>query len=199
MPSLELFTPTRTRLSTASVVNAAIELVDEQGRSALTLAAVAKRTGVATPSLYKHISSLKSLQQKVSARVTGELAQVLSSAVAGRSGQNALRCVAHAYRDYALTHPGWYSMTQSVPDIEDPEHVAAGQQAVNAMFAALLGYGLGGDDAVDATRLLRSALHGFVSLEVDDGFGLPQDVERSFDRLISALHVSLSNWGEVAE
>jgi AcrR family transcriptional regulator len=198
MPSVRLSVNPRTRLSTASVVDAAIELVDQQGRGALTLAAVAKRTGVATPSLYKHVSSLESLQQKVSARVTGELAHVLSTAVAGRSGEDALRWVAHAYRDYALAHPGRYSMTQRVPDAQDPEHLAAGEQAVNAMVAALRGYGLDGDDAIDATRVTRSALHGFVSLQVDDGFGLPQDVGRSFERLISALHLSLSNWGEVA-
>ena len=198
MPSVQLSASPRTRLSTASVVDAAIELVDQQGRCALTLAAVAKRTGVATPSLYKHVSSLESLRQSVSARVTGELASVLSTAVAGRSGEDALRWVAQAYRDYALAHPGRYSMTQHVPDAENPEHLAAGEQAVNAMVAALRGYGLNGDDAIDATRVTRSALHGFVSLQVDEGFGLPQDVGRSFERLISALHVSLSNWGEVA-
>jgi AcrR family transcriptional regulator len=184
-------------LSTASVVEAAVALVDEQGQTALTLAAVAGRTGVATPSLYKHVRNLEALRQKVSARVTAELARTLSTSVAGRSGQDALRSVAHAYRDYATAHPRRYPMTQRVPDIEDPEHVAAADQAVQAMFAALRGYGLDGDEAIDATRVTRSALHGFVSLEVDGGFGLPQDVGRSFERLVSALHVSLNDWAKV--
>ena len=65
----------RAGLSTASVVDAAVELVDERRRGVLTLAAVASRTGVATPSLYKHVRNLEALQQKVSARVTAELAQ----------------------------------------------------------------------------------------------------------------------------
>ncbi len=188
----------RVGLSTASVVDAAIELVDGAGPAALTLSAVASRTGVATPSLYKHVRNLEALQQKVSARVTAELAQALSAAVAGRSGQQALRAVAHAYRDYALTHPGRYPLTQRVPDAEDPEHVAAGEQAVQAVIAALRGYGLEGDEAIDATRVTRSALHGFVSLEVDRGFGMPQDVGRTFERLIAALHISLTGWKRVA-
>jgi AcrR family transcriptional regulator len=188
----------RPRLSTASVVDAALDLVDEEGMGALTLAAVARRTGVATPSLYKHVDSLEALRQKISARVTGELARVLSTAIAGRSQEDALRSVAHAYRDYALSHPGRYPLTQRVPDARDPEHLAASEQAVQAMFAALRGYGLDGDDAIDATRIARSALHGFVTLEIDHGFGLPQDVGHSFECLVSALHVSLGNWPEVA-
>lgn len=188
----------RARLSTASVVSAAVELVDEHGPGALTLAAVARRTGVATPSLYKHVRSVEDLQQKVSARVTAELACVLSSAIAGRSGEDAVWSLAHAYRDYALSHPGRYPLTQRVPDAQDPEHLAAGEQAVQAVLAGLRGYGLRGDEAIDATRVARSALHGFVSLEIDGGFGLPQDVGRSFERLVSALNVSLCNWRDVA-
>jgi len=51
----------------------------------------------------------------------------------------------------------------------------------------LEGYGIEGDDAIDVTRSLRAALHGFVSLEAAGGFGLPADVDRSFDRLIHGL------------
>lgn len=187
----------RARLSTAAVVSAAVELVDEHGPRGLTLAAVARRTGVATPSLYKHVRSVESLRQKVSARVTAELANALSTAVAGRSGQDAVRSLAHAYRDYALSHPGRYPLTQRVPDAQDPEHLAAAELAAQTVVAALRGYGMGGDEAIDATRVARSALHGFVSLEIDGGFGLPQDVGRSFERLVSALHVSLRDWDDV--
>ena len=66
------------------------------------------------------------------------------------------------------------------------------------MVAARGGCGLEGDAAIPATRVTRSALHGFVSLGIDGGFGLPQDVGRSFERLVSALHVHLSSWDKVA-
>jgi len=187
----------RAGLSTGSVVDAAVDLVDEQGWAALPLAAVASRTGVAAPSLYKHVRNLEALQQKVSARATAELAQTLTRSVAGRSGEEALRFLADAYHDYALAHPGRYPSTQRVPDPQDPAHVAAGEQAVQAVFAALRGYGLDGEEAIHATRAARSALHGFVSLEIDGGFALPQDVRHSFERLVSMLHVSLAGWNKV--
>ena len=37
---------------------------------------------------------------------------------------------------------------------------------------------------VPAVRALRSLLHGFVTLERDGGFGMPDDVDASFDAAI---------------
>ena len=36
-------------------------------------------------------------------------------------------------------------------------------------------------------RTVRSALHGFVSLEASGGFGLPDDVDASFETLVDVL------------
>ena len=60
--------------------------------------------------------------------------------------------------------------------------------------AVLAGYHLDDDDAIDATRALRSTLHGFVTLELIGGFGLPVDVDRSYQRLIRGLVTALANW-----
>ncbi|MDX6226873.1 MAG: hypothetical protein QOI76_263 [Frankiales bacterium] len=184
----------RAGLSTPAVVDVALAIVDEHGLAALTLAAVAQRVGVAAPSLYKHVRGLDALLQKVSAAATAELADVLSHAAAGKAGLDAVRAVADAYRRFALDRPGRYPATQRLPEPADPAHVAASERAVHTVFAVLHAYGITGDDAVDATRFIRSALHGFVSLEVDGGFGLPQDVDRSFDRLVGAIDTALRSW-----
>lgn len=68
---------------------------------------------------------------------------------------------------------------------------------MQAVVAVLRGYGLHGDEAIDATRVARSALHGFVSLEIAGSFGVPQDVGRSFERLVRSLNVTLRNWAEL--
>lgn len=184
----------RAGLSTTAVVDLALTLVDEQGLDSLTLASVANRAGVATPSLYKHVRNLDALKQKCSAVATAELADVLSEAAAGRAGIDALRAVADAYRRYALGHRGRYPATQRVPDPQDPAHVAAGERAVLTIYAVLRGYGVDGADAVDAARALRSALHGFVSLEISGGFGLPRDVDRSFAHMVMSLDVAFRSW-----
>ena len=65
------------------------------------------------------------------------------------------------------------------------------------VFAVLAGYGLSGDDAVHATRVLRAALHGFVTLEASGGFGMPQDTAVSYEYLIRTLDESLARWKPV--
>ncbi|MEU4779482.1 WHG domain-containing protein [Micromonospora sp. NPDC023633] len=184
----------RIGLNQRSVVREAARLADEVGADRLTLAALAGRLGVALPSLYKHVRGADALAQKLSALATAELADELTAAVAGRADGEALRAVAAAYRAYAHRHPGRYPASQRVPDPTDPEHVAAGERAVGAIRATLRGYGLDGDDALDATRMLRSTLHGFVSLEAAGGFGLPRAVDASFDSLVAALDGAFRSW-----
>ena len=187
----------RVGLSTSVVVTEAAVLADEVGLPSLTLAMVAKRFGVALPSLYKHVSGLDALLQKVSAVATAELADEVAAAAAGRARGDAVRAVAAAYRGYARRHPGRYPATQRVPDPADPAHVAAGEKVVGTVFAILRGYGLDGDDLVDAARALRSALHGFVVLESGGGFGLPRDIDRSFDRMVAVLDAGFDRWPAV--
>ncbi|MBM0234529.1 WHG domain-containing protein [Micromonospora sp. STR1_7] len=184
----------RVGLNQQTVVREAARLADEVGYQQLTLAALAGRLGVALPSLYKHIRGADALAQKLSALATAELATELTTAAAGRAGGDALRAMADAYRDYARRHPGRYPATQRVPDPTDPEHVEAGTRAVGTIYAVLRGYGLTDDDAVDATRALRSALHGFVALEAAGGFGLPREVDRSYHQLVAGLDIAFRSW-----
>jgi len=51
--------------------------------------------------------------------------------------------------------------------------------------------GLQGEAAIHGLRAFRSVVHGFATLEVAGGFGLPQDCDESFRRLILALVAGL--------
>jgi len=53
--------------------------------------------------------------------------------------------------------------------------------------AVLRGFGLPADSEVDAVRAARSAIHGFVQLEAGNGFGMPEDVDHSFEVLLGVL------------
>jgi AcrR family transcriptional regulator len=179
------------------VISEAAELVDEVGWDQLTLASVADRLGVRLPSLYKHIGSLDDLRRGIGLLALGEMRDVLASASIGRSGPDALREVALAYGAYARAHPGRYASTIAAPGPGEDERAALGARVLEVAFAILAGYGLSGDDAVHATRVMRAALHGFVTLEASGGFGMPQDVAVSYEYLIRTLDESLARWKPV--
>lgn len=184
----------RAGLSTEKVVHEAASVADESGWDQLTLAAVAARLGVKLPSLYKHISSLDALRGAVAAMATRELADAMTGAAVGRAGPDAVRAVADAYRTYATTYPGRYASTVRAPRPDNPAHLQAADAALRTILATLAGYGITDSDAVDAARALRAALHGYVSLEAAGGFGLPEDIDRSYRRLIDGLDTALSSW-----
>ena len=169
-------------------------MADEAGLPQVTLAALASRLGVRQPSLCKHVADIGGLQRGVAIQAKHELAAVLSRAAIGRSRGEAIVSMAHAYRTWALEHPGRYAALQHGPAAGDADDEAASNAIVQIILDVLAGFGLRDDDAVDATRALRSALHGFVSLESGGGFGLPADIDRSYDRLVRGLVGAFSGW-----
>jgi AcrR family transcriptional regulator len=187
----------RAGLSPDVVVAEAARFVDDQGAQNLTLAALAKRFGVALPSLYKHVAGLDDLHGRLATTAASELAVEMRRAATGRAGVDALRSVAAAYRTYAAKHSGRYQYLLRAHPGDEAYEAAAGE-VLDVVRGVFTGYAIDGDDAVDAARFVRSALHGFVSLEAADGFGIPRSVDRSFDRLVDGLDHALQDWGSPA-
>jgi len=184
----------RAGLSADVVVAEAVRLVDEVGPDRLTLAALAQRFGVALPSLYKHVGGLEDLHGRLAVVAARDLGTALRRSATGRSGRDATAAVAGAYRDYARRHPGCYGyLLRPRPDDED--HALASKEVLDVFYDVFTGYGIERDeDSVDAARLVRSLLHGWVALETGGGFALPRSVDRSFDRLVDALDHALAAW-----
>lgn len=180
----------RAGLSTPAVVDAALDVVDTGGLDALTLAAVAGRTGVAPPSLYKHVGSLAELRTLVGVRVLEELTERFTAAVLGRSGPDAVAALMRTYRAYVVEHPRRYA-AMPVDPLHDPALVAAGTKLLTVPMAVLRAYGLRDSAAVHATRCLRAIVHGFASIEAAGGFGLPEDLDETYEQLIAMFTASL--------
>lgn len=184
----------RSGLTTDVVVGRAAQLLDERAPEGLNLAALASSFGVQVPSLYKHIDGMPGLRRGIMIRAKSSLAHTLGQSAIGRSRDDAITGMSFAYRHWALQHPGQYPMTMHPPKAGDDDDQAASFSIANVIFSVLAGYDLHGDDAVDATRFLRSALHGFVALETGGAFELPVDLERSFERLVESVVAALTTW-----
>ncbi|MGE5373687.1 MAG: TetR/AcrR family transcriptional regulator [Bacteroidota bacterium] len=184
----------RTGLTKTGVVEAAVELLNSEGPHALTLNHLAEELGIRTPSLYNHVDGLPGLQRDLAVLNARMLADSMSEAAIGKSGSIAFTEVAQAFRNYVKDNPGLYlatlqaSGTQAQPD---PNLVVEEERALKIGLAIMASLGLQGEDAVHAARAFRSLVHGFATLEVAGGFGLPQDCDESFRRLVDALLAGL--------
>ena len=181
----------RAGLSQAAVVDVALALIDDRGLEALSLAAVAERAGVASPSLYKHVGSLADLRLLMSVRIVREVTQTFATEVMGRSGDDAVVALMRAYRAYVLTHSARYHLVPLDPLRHGDALATAGHELLGVFGAVLRSYALEASAATHAIRRLRAAAHGFATLESGGGFGLDEDVDHSYDELIAMCVRSL--------
>ena len=174
----------RQRIDIVVMVDAAVDLVDQYGLEELSLARLADQLGVQASALYNHVDGLDGLRQAVVSRSSRNLADALRDAAIGRSGARAISAVASAYRDFARLHPGQYAATllpasTSVDAAEAPE-----ADIVDVLARVLESYGLVGDRTVHSARIVRSAIHGFVTLEAGEAFVNPLDTDDTFSELV---------------
>jgi AcrR family transcriptional regulator len=185
----------RAGLDRERVLRVAAELADSEGADHLTLGRLALRLGVRTPSLYNHVAGLPDVQRELALRARRSLGARLARAAAGKTRDEAVVALAEAFRAFIKEHPAQYALTVRASPTEQPkgrEMQAADDDIVGVALAVLASYGLGGEVAVHAVRALRSTVHGFTTLELAGGLGLPLDADESFrvacGMLVAGLH-----------
>ncbi|CQR56099.1 TetR/AcrR family transcriptional regulator [Paenibacillus riograndensis] len=177
----------REGLDTHTLVLAAAEIADEQGIEEVTLAAIAARLGVRSPSLYNHINGLQGLRSLLAVHGLELLNAAIAAASEGLKGDAAIHAMGQAYVDFARKHPGLYETTLRAPEEGNSELVRASEQVLSLIIRLLSCYELDAEDELHAVRGLRSLLHGFAALENKGGFGMPLDTNISLNWLISAF------------
>jgi AcrR family transcriptional regulator len=180
----------RARLKKTAVVQAAVEMINEEGANVLSLNRLAEKLDIRTPSLYNHIDGLPGLQRELAVMNARQIADRLSAAAIGKSGEELFMDVAQAFRDYVKEYPGLYLSTlrsSGKQEIRDENLMREEERAVEVGLAVMASFGLRGEDAIHALRAFRSMVHGFATLEVAGGFGLPEDCDQSFRRMVEAL------------
>jgi len=183
----------RAGLDQAAVVQAAAKLADTEGWENISLATLASQLGVRTPTLYHYVDGLPGLRRELALYGLHELTKQMGRAVMGKAGDDAVIALVEAYRAFAHEHPGLYAATARAVPQEDKELQAASQETLDVALRALSAYQLSQEEALHAIRMLRSFVHGSVTLEAIGGFGLPLEVDETFRRLVSMFIHYLHN------
>ena len=173
------------RLNKQIVVETAVLLANSSGSwQTLTLTELATALDVRVPSLYNHVQGQEGLRRELALYGLKALLTAVRHAAIAKVGQEALVAIAHAYRAFAQANPGIYTLTLQAPASDDNELQQLSSELVALIALLLNSFSLTGDAALHAIRGLRSLLHGFVSLEMGGGFGLPLDLDESFRQMV---------------
>ena len=182
------------------IVAAAVALLDETGdEKSVTLRAVARRAGIAAPSIYRHFADQPGIMLAVVQQAFDEFNAELRSALAAADDdpRSRLFAVCTGYLEFARRHPGRYrTMFGGVwmPDLEASSLTEADLHALGEESLALIAEVLGGcvaagiatttDLSADSVALWV-ALHGLAHEQsVTVSFPWPPDIA---ERLIVAL------------
>ena len=186
----------RQGLDRSALLSAAVQIADSDGFEALTLAALAKRLDVRSPSLYNHISGLPGLRQELALMSVQQLGLALTEAAADRTGDEAIQAIAAAYLSFVRQHPGLYEASYHARDLNEPQLVACKTALLNMLLHTLQPYPLTEAQALHAVRGLRSLCHGFASVEAQGGFGMDFSPDDSLRLTIAAFLHGLRHLSE---
>jgi AcrR family transcriptional regulator len=186
----------RVGISHEGLVQLAADLADSEGLAAVTLARLAAMSDVRTPTVSHHVGNLQQLRCDLALLAVEELAEAVQAAGEGRRGEDAIVAVYGAYRDFVHAHPGRYAASIETPDPTDERRLAAAGRLASYLQDVFAQIGLQGDQATRAGRLLRAAVHGYSTLELNAAWQTTLDDQATFDWLLKVIIRGLTSGPE---
>lgn len=179
-------------LTRDDVVEAGVRCVEQNGAAALGVNDVARELGIKPASLYNHVNGSPELRGLVASEGYFRLLRALRAEVpATATARTRLLAFARAYRTFARCHPQLYASMTASPLPDGPAKEELRRVVLELLGAPLHELGVPRERAVDAIRALRSALVGFVQLELAREFEFSASADASFEYLTESL---LSAW-----
>ena len=177
------------------VVEAALELVQEEGPEGLTVRALARRAGVAPMSIYNHFGGKNGVIDAIIIERFALLARMADTTL--EDPRENLLAGSRAYRDFALRHRAHYTLMFLHRFIGyDPsnETLNAAYRGVEILSGQVqrcvdAGY-FAGRLGTDVAQQLWASVHGYVALEIS-GINFASQRARVFDQLIEGLLLGL--------
>jgi AcrR family transcriptional regulator len=174
----------RINLDLNIILKIAAEIADTQGVEAVTLAALAKKLNIKSPSLYNHFDGMSGLRAHLAAYGVEELYNTLVTATIGRASDEAVHRLAQAYVSFVRKHPGIYEAMNIPPALQNEQFQNISKKTVDLVICVLDPYKIKKDNEIHIVRGFRSMLHGFASLEQKGGFGIPLSPDDSLKIMV---------------
>jgi len=165
----------RDTLTPDDVLNAASEMIADEGLDALTMRRLASRLGVTTPTIYWHVGNKQTLHQRLLERYAQEIGEIRAS---GSNPRDRIKSVVVGLRDEVTDRPQVAALAQSL-GVTGSIYSGANVELLRELQAA-------GVAPADIAPAMRSLLTYFASFFVLESQLAQADVEVSFKGLAGA-------------
>jgi AcrR family transcriptional regulator len=159
------------------IVNAARDLLEEEGIDALSMRRIAQRLGIQAPSIYKHLPDKDALEAAIISTGFDEQAALFEAAL---EQPDPLGALARAYRDFGRQHPHLYRLMTD--RTLNRELLAPGSEE----RAALPLYKATGEN-IDLARAAWAFGHGMTILELNNRFPPDANLDAAWEHGIAAF------------
>ncbi|MGI5170548.1 TetR/AcrR family transcriptional regulator [Spirillospora sp. CA-253888] len=154
----------------AACLNAALELLEEDGSAGLSLRAVARRAGVSPMAPYRHYPNRDALVSAVAAEGYRDLARTLAAAHPAPATPDDLAEIAIAYVRFALDHPAMFRVMFAEPCDPADTGRAAAVAAITAYVQDLVTSVFPDTDPQPLADAVWAFVHGLAFLHLDGKF-----------------------------
>jgi AcrR family transcriptional regulator len=177
------------------IIDAAQELLAESGDpSQLTLRGIAKRVGIAAPSIYQHFPDADHLKLAVVEKTFSEFIRKRDSERGRlRDPMNRLLAGCRAYCNFATEHPGEYRFMFSHESPLQGRQSPSGARALAVLEESITRCYVAGlmtskSDSKTLASDIWSALHGIALLRINaPDFDWPDSMPQMVDRVVARL------------
>jgi AcrR family transcriptional regulator len=151
----------------AACLRAAMEMLEENGATALSLRAVARRAGVSPGAPYRHYADRDALISAVAAVGYRELAGHLAATHPSPSTPDDLAAVAVAYVQFALQRPALFRVMFGEPCDRDSSERVAATAAISEYLGAIVRHSFPGSNPDAMSIAVWALVHGLAFLHLD--------------------------------
>lgn len=151
----------------AALLDAALEVLEQDGATALSLRAVARRAGVSPAAPYRHYADREALVSAVAAVGYLDLAERLGAAHPAPSTAEQLADVAVAYVRFAIERPALFRIMFSEPCDRDNDERVAATAAVTLYLREIVARAFPDSDPEALAPAIWALVHGLAFLHLD--------------------------------
>ena len=164
--------PAVRRARPAEIVAAGRQLLETEGRDALTMRRVASALGIRAPSLYKHFPDKAALESAMIEDALVDIGEASHAAIRSTSSDGALERLLAVYRAYSLAHPHLYRLATAGPLARETMAPGLEEWAGNPWYVVT------GDP--NLAQAVWSFAHGMVVLELDGRYPGGSDLDETW-------------------